>query len=226
MNNWVQVAFYSFILFFVTLLIASFVLAKTNDDSKVENTLCQVEYLYKYDFEKYERSINTRMNALDDKLDEMKNLVTSLTPEKKLVKSRWNKLSESPAIIVPAIIAIIIFFVRECFNYYHVRYVYLANKWYDIIEHILENPIFDHSSRTRFFNSPLQGGFSGDDYDKYNSFARMLWGFTEDVYKHRFHRRIYKYTIIRAILYHKAWLDKNRGLFPSKFIKYIENYKL
>lgn len=57
-------------------------------------------------------------------------------------------------------------------------------------------------------------------------YARIKWAFIEDVYNHRLHRHIYKYTIRRTIEYHRPWLDNNKKLFPPKFLNYIYNYKI
>jgi len=114
------------------------------------------------------------------------------------------------------------------------RYRYLAGRWNDLMNLNTNEPDFFNPEKTEKYNT-----WEDDEKKvKYNQFARMYWGFVEDVIrKDNFIDRLlrcesyvvaYQDTIKDCIKLHHAWLRNNRkNLFTySKFRKVLsEKFK-
>lgn len=105
------------------------------------------------------------------------------------------------------------------------RYTYLADKWYEMMIKELDNPDFADQSKT----SSYKTYFKGNKLRQYKSFARMCWGYAEDVYINNYHKEpSFEPSLKRCKQLHYSWLKEteNRELFSRDFRKYIEELKI
>lgn len=102
------------------------------------------------------------------------------------------------------------------------RYNYLANVWYDLLKIGIDNPDFVDPQKTDDWSN----SFKEKELVKYNTYARMCWGYIEDIYTQKFHNKsFYRPTIQQCKKIHYAWFrDKCQLYFADqKFKTFIEN---
>lgn len=101
------------------------------------------------------------------------------------------------------------------------RYIYLANKWYEIKEREFQFPRFADKNMTESYPT----AFSEDDLRKYEAFAWICWAHAEDIFRNGWYDKPdFKPTIKHYKDLHYKWLTdkKDEGIFASEFIDYIE----
>jgi hypothetical protein len=152
--------------------------------------------------------------------DEMKNISRSLQ------RGTIDYIIGGAMIITPFLIFLFGVYFAAYQNYWS-RYSYLAERWYETIRLYIEHPFFNDANLLeqyeRIFNRAQKG--------VYDSFARNLWGFLNDVWHHqtqffsglygvlvnigvlRFKgfTEIYRDSIICEKERHGWWLDQDEG---------------
>ncbi len=122
--------------------------------------------------------------------------------------------------VLPIVLAGVALFFTLRFRSWQ-AYVYLAQKWYDIQRISMDNPDFLDVSKT----SNFPNAFASQSAKDYGSFARICWGFAEDIYYHsnwlnRWLRRgflkHYLETLREYKKLHFKWYERNERFFGSK----------
>ena len=111
------------------------------------------------------------------------------------------------------------------------KYVFLANQWYNIRDISIKYPQFHDVTKTQDYKNAFAA--STQIATHYGSYARLRWGFAEDVYFHASAlNRLFGYDLMAEYLadirevkrLHMPWLEDNAELFATKdFMAFVKN---
>ncbi len=117
------------------------------------------------------------------------------------------------------------------------KYVYLANRWNEVQRFSIEVPEFSDIKKTSDYQNAFNASGHGPAKD-YVSYARLCWGFAEDIYYHSTSYRKpffllmhnfnkdYKETLKEYKRLHFKWFQKNEHFFETEgFKKYVHDLK-
>jgi hypothetical protein len=115
-------------------------------------------------------------------------------------------------VIVLLVVGIGVAWFQLSRNTRETKYRYLTGVWNDIMKESIKHPEFNDKSKTQEYSK----AFHGDQKRAYESYARWIGGFVEDLYVNDYKKEKW--------LYYEPWIESTLDIHSTWFVDHIHYY--
>jgi len=134
-------------------------------------------------------------------------------PENIKNKRNWFEKYNQSILIVLTIIGLFFAGCQLKLSIYQSKYIYLTGIWNDIMKESINLPEFSDKVKTSAYTS----AFRGDKRQSYETYARWIGGYIEDLYYNKYKKEEW--------FFYDPWIDSMLEIHKEWFIDHIQYYE-